>query len=183
MKVNLPANQSNPLGLEGRHFRIFTAEYPVQVEISTASGQVYFSGELESGVGLDFSDRQDFPEPFSRVRMLSAQAQVIDLWASLVKADDDRLSGSFNINAALAVAQTAPKLHNVPAMQTFSALTEVLPFRATRKAALIQTSAPVFVGSADGVQLNGLFSWDNQSALVLVPVSGSVTIRINEDYD
>lgn len=183
MKLNLIANQTNTLGFEGRHFRLFTAAEPVRVEISTATGTGYFDGELSSGIGLDFSDRADFPDPFAKVRITSKSDQQIEVWASKVQAHDDRLSGNFDINAALSVAQTAPKSHNVPALQNINASTEVLPQRTTRKTALIQVSGPVYIGTADGPELSGLFSWDNQAALTLVPVSGAVDVRISEDYD
>ncbi len=184
MKYKLEANETSTLQIVGRHFRLFSAESEsVQATFYNASGSVYYTGELKTAVGLDFSDRNDFPEPFSKIELTSETAQTLDLWASPVKADDDRLSGNFDINAALSVAQTAPKNAETKPVQTISATTEVLPVRAGRKTALIQVSGDVIVDDpANGVTVSGSFSWDNEAALNLTPVSGSVDVRILEEY-
>ncbi|WP_416306209.1 hypothetical protein [Neptunicella sp. SCSIO 80796] len=183
MKVNLTAGQAVPIPVVARYFRVMTAVDMVHVDIVSTSGNSYFSSEVTSGIGLDFSDKVDFPEPVGKITIRSETDQQIDIFAELAKVDDDRLSGNFDINAALSVAQTAAKSHNVPALQNIAVSTEVLPVRATRKSALIQTNGQVYIGSTDGVKMSGLFGWDNQSALTLIPVGGIVEVRINEDYD
>ncbi|WP_404402987.1 hypothetical protein LG288_05920 [Idiomarina seosinensis] len=184
MKFNLEAGETSTLQIVGRHFRLFSAETEsIQATFYSASGAVYYAGELKTAVGLDFSDRNDFPEPFARVELVSDTAQTLDIWASPVKADDDRLSGNFDINAALSVAQTAPANAETKPVQTISTTTEVLPVRAGRKTALIQVSSDVIVDDAiNGVTVSGSFGWDNQTALNLTPVSGSVDVRILEEY-
>lgn len=176
----LQANQTEPVRQTGRFFRIFSSATDLEVRI-VGQGREYFYGTLQSGVGLDFSDKEEYPAPFDQIFITSDSAQRVDLWHSLAKADDDRLSGNFDINAALTVAQTAAKQHAV-SKQTINAAAQVLPRRAGRKQALIQTDGEVYVQSADGVALSGLFSWENESALTLIPVSGSVDVRINEDF-
>lgn len=180
-KYVLTANQSEAISQVGRYFRVLTSADNVHVRI-LARGIEYYSGEMPAGLGVSFDDRNEFPEPFDQVIVTSATSQTVDLWVELAKADDDRLSGNFDINAALTVANTAPRNHSV-SKQSITGATEVLPFLASRKTALIQVSDPVNVQSADGVELSGVFTWENQSALTLVPKSGTVEVRINEDYD
>lgn len=184
MKFKLEVGKTTKLMLTGRHFRLFSAETEnVHARIADADGKTYYEGEIKTAVGLDFSNRDDFPRPFSSVELTSGTAQTVDLWAALPKADDDRLSGNFDINAALQVAQTSPKNAETKPMQTINATTEVLPQRADRKTALIQVSGEVIVGDAvNGVTVSGSFAWDNQSALELTPVSGSVDVKILEEW-
>ena len=180
-KYQLQANQSESIRHTGRFFRIFSSATDLEVRI-IGQGREYFYGTLASGVGLDFSDKSEYPAPFDQIFITSDTAQQVDLWHSLAKADDDRLSGNFDINAALTVAQSAAKQHAV-SKQDINAQTEVLPRRAGRKQALIQTNGEVYVQSTDGVALSGLFSWENESELTLIPVSGEVEVRINEDFN
>lgn len=181
MKVNLEAGQEIVVGRTGRHFRIFTAESDLEVEL-IGNHESMFSGELAAGVGIDFSDTSVFPVPFDQIRLKSKTAQSVKLWAELAKADDDRLSGDFNVNAALAVAQTAPKTAIVHDVQSISALTEVLPLNAIRKTSIVQVSGSVFIGGkTKGISVSGKFGWDNQSKLELEPESGTVEVRILEE--
>lgn len=177
----IKANQSTPINQVGRFFRIFSSKTALDVRIF-AKGQEYFSGMLQSGIGLDFSDREQYSAPFDKIIVYTEEAQQINIWHSLAKADDSRLSGNFDINAALSVAQTAAKAHESKKL-TISSATEVLPVRETRKAAVIQVSGAVYVDSVNGIVADDTFGWDNQAALKLIPVGGPVEVRINEDYD
>jgi hypothetical protein len=184
MKIQLFAGQETSVAKRGWFFRILSAEKDIVVRIARSNdGKQFYKGTLAAGIGIDFLSNAaafDFV-PFDTAYIYSETDQLVDLWIEEVKADDDRLSGNFDINAALSVAATSAK-YNTASRLTFSGETEVLPVLASRRAAIIQPSAPVYQGSTDGVILEGPFSWENQSALVLIPVSGSVTIRISEDW-
>lgn len=165
-------------GYQGNYLRILSAsaDKPVQIRFHHDDGG---TDEIELVAGLGIRKTK----PFLKFEIASTEAQTVKFYAGQDEVSDDRLAGNFDINAALSVAQTAPTKHEVKPVQNISALTEVLPARATRKTALIQVNGAVYVGSADGVQLSGTFAWDNQAALSLIPVSGTVEVRINEDYD
>jgi len=162
----------------GSYFRILSAsaDKTVVVRFRNDDGS---EDELELVAGLGVSKAQ----PYTSIMIRSDEPQSVRFYSGNDKVDDDRLAGNFDINAALNVAQTAPSKHEVHPLQNITGLTEVLAERATRKTALIQVNAPVYVGSNNGVQVEGLFTWENRAALSLVPVSGTVQVRINEDYD
>lgn len=180
-KYQLNANETHVIKTTGRFFRVLSSATDLDVVIS-GQGIEFFNGSLQSGLGIDFSDREQFLTPFDRVEIKAPSAQLVQLWHEIAKVDDDRLSGNFDINAALSVASTSPREHNV-SLQSITGSTQVLPQLTTRKTALIQVSGDVYIQSTDGVKLSGVFTWENQSALTLIPVSGTVEVRINEDFN
>lgn len=178
IKTILVNGNAQPLGHKGSYFRILSAsaDAPVFCSFQNAEG-AQDDIELVAGLGLKKS------QPFVSVTMTSTVEQTVKFYAGDDQVDDDRLAGNFDINAALSVAQTAAQAHAVPTLQNITVATEVLPARISRKNALIQVSGEVYVQSNNGVILSGLFAWENQSALTLIPVSGTVEVRINEDFD
>jgi len=183
MKIKLLAGQETSVSTVGRHFRVLTAVQTINVRIiDSVTSRQYYRGELASGIGIDFSDKTEYTNPYDRVFLYSDIDQTIELWSEIAPVSDDRLSGNFDINAALTVAQTSPKNHESKTISVSDSGVEVLPERASRKTALIQVDAPVYVHSLDGVLAESSFTWTNQSALTLFAQSGTVTARINEDY-
>lgn len=187
MKLNLEAGISNSVGVVARYFRIMTAISQLKAEIISTTGETYFSGEISSGVGLNFSDRLDFPNPVGKIILTSVEAQTVDVFAELAKVDDDRLSGNFDINAALSVAQTAAskELSARIILPSGVGIKAVLPARATRRSALVYVeSGKVNISNLDGIEVlaGSFFTWNNQAELNVHAFAG-YTMRYVEFYD
>lgn len=167
------------IGETGRNFRIFSAQAEVEVGFfgSYQGGEWSFNTPLLAGIGIEFSTR---PSPFTQLTIISEVDQTIEYWASLDKADDDRLSGASTVT----VNNTASS-SNTPVKQTLTNTVsghEVLPLSINRKSALLQLSGDCYVESvADGVLVNGSIEWENRGALILIPVVSGVEVRILEE--
>lgn len=182
MLVKLIAGVETEVGEVGRYFRILSTENTgaLSVRIISTSGEMY-RGDVPAGLGIDFSDRTEYPKPFYKIYIKSETTQDITLWAELAKADDDRLAAS-----ATVIVSTAGKTATVPAKQTLNDInagTEVLPALATRRTATYTISGNCFVGNKDnGIKLSaGLHAWDNKAALTLYPENTGVEFRALEE--
>ncbi len=176
LKAGIPAI----FGSTGRYFRIFAADTEVNVEFygSYDGGEWSLHTPLKSGIGLNFNNR---PAPFTQITITSAVDQTVEYWSSIDGADDDRLAASATI-----VVSTAGKTAAVPVKQTLTDLVnghQVLATNPTRRTATYSISGNCFVlDKANGIKLSaGLYSWDNQAALILVPESSGVEFRVLEE--
>lgn len=172
MAIKLTAGQETEHHAVGRHFRIMTTEVVGNIGIRiTSKGREIYKGELSAGIGIDFSDRIEYPDPFDKIYIKSSNTQNIVVWAELAKADDDRLAAS-----ATVVVSTAGKTANVPVKIALSDTVNghvVLPALDTRRTATYQTDVDCYLFDAvNGVLLPaGIYEWGNHSALTLIPTA------------
>ena len=180
--IKLLAGETSTHRTNGRHFRILSATQneAVDVQIYNASGKQYYKGSLPVALGINFLDRGDFPTPFTEVRLSSSVEQTLDLWAELAHSDDDRLSGNFDINAALSVAQTAAKSTSYELVTISGGKADLLSKRASRKRAIIIPSGEIVLDT--GYTTSSSFEWSAQQALSITGDNG-ITIDVFEDFD
>ena len=191
MKITLISNQETSTGVTGWFFSLLKAPLPVQVRIvRNSDGREFYKGTLNEGDTIDFlssahmfvNPKNGKIEPFDTIFLKSETGQDIEIWSELVKIEQ---SGGGDGGGSINVENIGAAYNNVPAVQstndTVSGL-QVLPLRTTRKSAFVQVDGNVFIQSLNGPKVNGSFSWENQQALTLIPESGTVNVRINEDY-
>jgi hypothetical protein len=156
----------------GRFIRGLSAKQRYQLQFDDGP-----STQFETGIAYEST------EPFQQVRINNTAdvEQVIEVAIADGYVDDNRLVGQMDLNGTIGILSTAAVSHTTHPIQTIAAATEVLPFNDQRRSALVQCSGEVFIdNSANGIKANS-FEWEAQTALILVPVSGSVEVRILED--
>ena len=146
-------------------------------------GKDRYQIQLDDGPATDFETGLGFAptETFSSVRVTNTAsvAQIIEVSISEGEVKDSRFVGS----GAISIVQTAAASVTYHPAQTIGAATEVLPLNDQRRSALVQCDGDVYVGNAaDGVTARE-FQWEAITALTLVPVSGSVEVRILEELN
>lgn len=156
----------------GRFLRGLAAKHRYQVQFDDGAAT-----DFETGIAYEAA------APFQQVRITNtaAEAQTIEVAIADGYVDDNRLVGQMDLNGTIGILSTAAVSHTTHPIQAISAATEVLPFNDQRRSALVQCSGEVYIDSAaDGVKATA-FEWEAQTALILVPVSGTVEVRILED--
>ena len=183
MKIQLFAGQETSIARRGWFFRILTATQDVNVRITRSiDGKQFYKGVLSSGIGIDFLSNAaafDFTA-FDTVYLYSDIDQLVDLWIEEVKADDDRLSGNFDINAALSVAATLPKFSRYEQITIAAGVATLFPANANRRGMTVLPSAEITLDT--GYAVSGGFEWNSQQALSITGADGT-TIDIFEDFD
>lgn len=174
---------TNKIDAVGRHFRLLSAEIDSSFRVhilDSVNGKTFFKGDLSVGLGVSF-DSADFPTKFDRIYIEAENAQEVDIWAETARADDDRLSGNFDINAALSVAQTAPKSTRYESVTVSgNSAFEIAPENTTRKKMTVVPAGAIELSI--GKITSESFEWNVQQALTVVNSDG-VVVEIYEDYD
>jgi len=182
MKIQLFAGQETSISRVGWFFRLLSAESAVTVRITRSDGKQFYKGNLSSGIGIDFLSNGgafDF-KPFDTVYIKSDVDQIIDVWIEEVRADDDRLSGNFDINAALSVAATLPKFSRYEVITIAAGVATLFPANVSRRAMLVIPSAEIVLDT--GSTVSASFEWGSQQGLDITGADGT-TIEIYEDFD
>ncbi len=150
------------------------------------SGPHRYQLQFDRGAATDFLTgiAYDRDEPFRSVTITNGDTlQRVEIAIAMGRVDDNRLVGQMDLNGAIGILTTAARSVTIHPVQNINAPTEVLPANQNRRSAIIQCSDEVYVGNAaDGVKLIS-FTWDAEPALNLVPVSGSVEVRILEELN
>tara|TARA_R110000787_G_scaffold235609_1_gene342285 strand:+ start:577 stop:1128 length:552 start_codon:yes stop_codon:yes gene_type:complete len=183
MKVQLFAGQETSIARRGWFFRILSATTDLDVRISRSNdGKQFYKGVLSSGIGIDFlSNAAAFNfKPFDTVYVKAAEDQLIDVWIEEVKADDDRLSGNFDINAALSVAATLPKYSRYEQITVAAGVATLFPVNVNRRGMTVLPSAEIVLDT--GYTVSDGFEWNSQQGLTVTGTNGT-TIDIFEDFD
>jgi hypothetical protein len=183
MKIQLFAGQETSIARRGWFFRLLTAETDLQVRISRSNdGKQFYNGTLSSGIGIDFlSNASAFGnQPFDTIYIKAETDQIVDLWIEEVRADDDRLSGNFDINAALSVAATMAKYSRYEQITVAGGVATLFQVNANRRSMLCIPSAVITLDT--GYSTGSAFEWNSQQALSITGVDGT-TIDIFEDFD
>lgn len=164
--------QTRSINAVGRFIRGLGAKERYQLQFDDGPAT-----EFETGIAYEAT------EPFQQVRITNTAAveQIIEVAIADGFVDDNRLVGFIDLNGALQTMPVAAVSHITHPVQTIADATQVLPFNDKRRSALVQCSGEVFIDeSINGIKATS-FEWEAQTALTLVPVSGSVEVRILED--
>jgi len=164
--------ETRSINAVGRFIRGLAAKERYQLQFDDGPAT-----QFETGIAYEST------QPFQQVRITNTATieQVIEVAIAEGYVDDNRLVGQMDLNGTIGILSTAAVSHTTHPVQTIAAATQVLPFNDQRRSALVQCSGEVFIDdSINGIKAT-LFEWEAQTALTLVPVSGSVEVRILED--
>lgn len=171
--VTIPANSSvrNPT-LSGNFIRCLDSSNSViYTRLMYKDGDKPNSEfEIEKGLGFETKN-------FYGVQFRNDTAS--DIYAEFIVSDegaviDTRTSGALSIGASKSVSYIDP---TITTSDTVNGV-EVFGVNAYRKSATFQIDADCYINSTSGIVLGGggIYLWENQSALKLIPVAGTVNI-------
>jgi hypothetical protein len=183
MKIQLFAGQETSIAKTGWFFRLLSAEDKIETRITRAGdAKQFYKGTLSSGIGIDFLSNAELfgYKPFDTIYLKSETDQLVDLWIEEVRADDDRLSGNFDINAALSVAATLPKFSRYEQITIAAGVATLFPANVNRRSMLCVPSAAIVLDTGSTVDVS--FEWGSQQGLDITGANGT-TVEIYEDFD
>jgi len=150
------------------------------------SGPHRYQLQFDRGAATDFLTgiAYDRDEPFKSVTITNGDTlQRVEIAIAMGRVDDNRLVGQMDLNGAIGILTTAARSVTIHPVQNINAATEVLPANQDRRSAIIQCDDLVYIGNeVDGVVLSN-FVWEAQTPLTLVPMGGSVEVRILEELN
>ena len=154
------------MGMSGHHFKVLYLSEDAKAIFRGKDWSL--RTDIKAGLTLDLSS---YGSPVIEIEFTSINAQKIRFWCGKAKADDSSLSGAVAVDSASAIEYLD--------IQAINASTEIFTARTSRLAGTYQIDNDVWLNdSVNGLRLPaGIYQWTNKQAMVLIPVSGTVTVR------
>lgn len=190
--IGVEQNNAVRVAGPGRYFAILRSSEDLIVKFVFEDEIV--EQQIPLGIGIPFD------EPFREcwITGTAAAPESVRILTHDRPIDDNRLSGQMDVDGLVTTQiqggvtilsgqvqnrARAAVSHSVKAVQNISASTVVLPANTDRRSAIVQCNGNVFIGdSANGVKVKSI-TWDSESALTLVPETGTVEVRILEELN
>lgn len=154
------------MGMNGHHFKVLYL---------SEDAKAIFRGEnwslrtdIKAGLTLDLSS---YGSPITEIEFSSDNAQNIRFWCGKAKAEDSSMSGAIAVDSANSV--------NYFPKKDITVATEIFTANTARLAGTYQITNDCYVNDAvDGIRLPaGVYQWTNKQPMVLIPVTGTVTVK------
>lgn len=132
--------------------------------------------EIEGGLGFRTDE-------FNKGRVVNNTGSTI--FVEMMVSDEGAIDDSrLVMSGTMSVSTAAAESLSIEPVKNFTVLTEVCSARSNRKHAVVQLSGDCYINdSVNGILVTGTLIWENQAALNLIPVSGSVEARVMEELN